>query len=223
MRGWAAWSSSVVAIEAEQMSPDWPARWARTWRMLGAPADALERDALLARYAEPHRHYHTQRHLDECFARLEAVRARAEHPGELELALWYHDAVYDPRASDNEARSAALAEQAMHRAGLAADARDRVRALIMATRHDHLPAPGDAALLVDTDLGILAAAPERFDEYEQEIRAEYAWVPGPIFRGKRRDVLRGFLARERIYMSGAFDADEAAARANIARSLAALR
>jgi predicted metal-dependent HD superfamily phosphohydrolase len=204
------------------MSTDWPARWEHTWRALGAPADAAERDSLMARYAEPQRRYHTLRHLDECFARVERVHALAERPGELDLALWYHDAVYDPHASDNEALSAELAVHAMQRAGLAADARERVRALIMATRHDTPPAPGDAALLVDTDLGVLAAEPERFDEYEREIRAEYAWVPGPIFRGKRRDVLRGFLARERIYASGAFDADERRARANIARSLEAL-
>lgn len=204
------------------MSIDWSARWEQTWHDLGAPADAAERDSLMARYAEPQRRYHTLRHLDECLARLERGRALAERPGELDLALWYHDAVYDPHASDNEALSAELAVLAMQRAGLAADARERVRALIMATRHDVLPAPGDAALLVDTDLGILAAEPARFDEYEREIRAEYAWVPEPIFRSKRRDVLRGFLARERIYMSGAFDADEGPARANIARSLEAL-
>lgn len=205
------------------MSTDWSARWERTWRDLGAPADAAECDALIARYAEPQRRYHTQHHLDECFARLEQARARAERPGELDLALWYHDAVYDPHASDNEARSAELAVQAMQRAGLAADARERVRALIMATRHDAPAAPGDAALLVDTDLGILAAEPERFDEYEREIRAEYAWVPTLIFRTKRTRVLQGFLDRERIYTSGAFDADESQARRNLVRSIERLR
>lgn len=205
------------------MSTDWSARWERSWHDLGAPADAAERDTLMARYAEPQRRYHTQRHLDECFARLDRARARAERPGELELALWYHDAIYDPQASDNEARSAELAASSMQRAGLATDARERVRALIMATRHDALPAPGDSALLVDTDLGILAAEPARFDEYEREIRAEYAWVPSPIFCSKRREVLRGFLARDRIYMSGAFDADESPARQNLVRSLERLR
>lgn len=204
------------------MSIDWSSRWEQTWRALGAPANASERDTLLARYAEPQRQYHTLRHLDECFARLDRARAGAERPADLELSLWYHDAVYDPHASDNEARSAELAVHAMQRAGLAADARERVRALIMATRHDAPSAPGDAALLVDVDLGILAAEPERFDEYEREIRAEYAWVPTVLFRRKRTQVLQGFLDRDRIYMSGAFDADEGPARRNIARSLEAL-
>ena len=205
------------------MSFDWTARWERTWHDCGAPADAAERDALMARYAEPQRRYHTLRHLDECFARLDQARGHAERFGEVELALWYHDAIYDARASDNEARSAELAVQAMRRAGVAVDARKRVRALIMATRHDALPAPGDAALLVDTDLGILAVEPARFDEYEREIRAEYAWVPSVIFRQKRKQVLQGFLDRERIYVSGAFDADESPARQNVMRSLERLR
>lgn len=201
------------------MTADWEVRWIRTALALGIDADVTERDAVLARYAEPHRKYHTLRHLDECFERLERVRATADHPGELDLALWYHDAVYDPRASDNEARSADLAVRIMERAGLPEMARDRVRALIMATRHDALPPLGDAALLVDVDLGILAAAPVRFDEYEVEIRAEYGWVPAPIFRSKRREVLRGFVARTRIYASGAFDDDELRSRENLARSI----
>ncbi len=204
------------------MPADWSTAWARPWRELGAVGDDIERDALLARYAEPQRHYHTQRHLEECFARLEPVRSQAARPAEIDLALWYHDAVYAPRASDNEARSADLAERAMARAGLPDDSEARVRALIMATRHDALPTPGDAALLVDVDLGILAAAPARFDEYERQVRAEYAWVPDVLFRRKRREVLEGFLTRGRIYTSGAFDADEERARDNLVRSVARL-
>lgn len=183
---------------------------------------ALARAALLARYAEPHRHYHTAQHLEECLARFAAVRGRAERADEVELALLYHDAVYDPHAADNEARSADLAAEVMRAHGATADAIARVRALILATRHVEPPATMDQALLVDIDLGILAAEPARFDEYERQVREEYAWVPAPLFRRKRRAVLESFLARSRIYVSGAFDHDEAPARANLARSLARL-
>ncbi len=202
---------------------DWPARWDACWRAVGVeppPPGACE--AVLGRWDEPHRHYHDRRHLAECLLRFDAVRAAAVHPAEVELALWYHDAVLDPRAADNEARSAELAAADMAAAGVPPDAIARIRAAILATRHVVDPPAGDAALTVDIDLGILAAPPERFDAYERDVRAEYAWVPSMIFRHKRRGILKAFLDRPRIYTSGAFDADEPRARANLARSVARL-
>ena len=201
------------------MTAEWARRWARAAGALGVDLGDPERDALLERYAESHRRYHTLRHLDECFVRLERARARIDRPGEIDIALLYHDAVYDPHASDNEARSAELAQHALERARVGIEVRDRVRALILATRHDVLPSLGDAALLADVDLGILASDQARFDEYENEIRAEYAWVPELLFRSERSTLLRGLLARDRIFVSGAFDDDEARARENLARSL----
>ncbi len=201
----------------------WQQRWDDAWHEIGAlGGDAAALDALLARYAEPPRHYHTVRHLEECFARFETVRARMTDPGEVAIALLYHDAVYDPRAADNEMQSAELAVSEMRRRGASSAATERVRELILATRHAESPPTTDAALLVDIDLGILAADEARFDEYEREVRSEYAWVPGLLFRRKRREILEGFLARPRIFTSGAFDADEPRARTNLARSIARL-
>lgn len=199
-------------------------RWRRTWRSLGVAAgDDAAFQELMRRYAEPHRAYHTRRHLAVCFEHWDAVRDDAGKPGEVELALWYHDAVYDPQRGDNEERSAALAAEAMQRAGLDPGARERVHGLILATRHAEATLEGDAALLADVDLAILGAAPARFDEYEREVRREYAWVPMPIFRRKRRAVLEAFLARPRLYATEHFHRTlEAQARANLARSVAAL-
>lgn len=201
----------------------WQQRWDDAWHGIGARGlDAAVLGALLARYAEPQRHYHTVRHLEDCFARFVTARARMTDPGEVAIALLYHDAVYDPRASDNEARSAELAVAEMDRRGAAPAAADRVRELILATRHAESPSTTDGALLVDIDLGILAADEPRFDEYERDVRSEYAWVPGSLFRRKRREILQGFLERPRIFASGAFDADEARARSNLTRSIARL-
>jgi predicted metal-dependent HD superfamily phosphohydrolase len=95
--------------------------------------------------------------------------------------------------------------------------------LILATRHDASPATADARLLVDVDLAILGAPAARLDEYERQVRAEYAWVPGPIFRRKRREILEGFLSRPRLYGSEAFRATfEETARANLSRSIRTL-
>ena len=206
----------------------WLDRWRGTWRTLGASRvdEAALRD-LLARYAEPQRHYHTMQHLTECFAQWDLVRAEAEHPGEVELALWYHDAVYDARRSDNEARSAELAREAVVAAGLpagaGADVADRVTTLILETRHLAPPTIPDAACLVDVDLAILAAPAARFDEYETQVRAEYAWVPAPLYRRKRREVLTALLARPHLYATLHFRrVAEGPARENLRRSLARL-
>lgn len=108
-------------------------RWARTWGTVGRSAPRGEYEALLARYAEPARHYHTVQHLGECFAVWDSVRDLATRPGECELALWYHDAVYDPFASDNEARSADLAAAAL---GGNDAVTTNVRTMILATKQD---------------------------------------------------------------------------------------
>jgi predicted metal-dependent HD superfamily phosphohydrolase len=199
--------------------------WRRAWGGIGARGDGLElRDALLASWAEPHRRYHTLRHLLDSLALLEPMLGTATQPAEVELALWFHDAVYALRGKDNEAQSAAWAARALHAAGVAPERAARVVAMVLATCHDALPASDDERLLVDVDLAILGADPERFDEYEAEVRQEYAWVPGPLFRRGRREILQGFLARDAIYATAAFRARfEAAARGNLARSISRLR
>ena len=195
--------------------------WRRAWQGLGTTPPAGLRQALLAAYAEPQRHYHTQQHLAECLAHFEAVQNRAQHPAEVELALWFHDAVYDIKGKDNELRSAQWAAQALGEAGLAEAICGRVHELVMATRHEVLPEHDDARLLVDIDLAILGADPERFAEYDAQVRAEYAWVPWPIYGIKRKQVLQGFLQRQAIYATPYFHARlEQQARANLRQAVA---
>lgn len=105
--------------------------------------------------------------------------------GQVDDPLWFHDAVYDVHRHDNEEQSARLMRAAAARVGLPAPESERVSGLIMATKHDAVPAGVDAALIVDVDLSILGAAVERFDD-ERQVRDEYSWVPGFIFRRRRR-------------------------------------
>lgn len=169
---------------------------------------------LRERYAEPHRRYHTLEHIEHCLAEFADARHLAENPEDVELALWFHDAVYDTRRHDNEERSAAWLLELRPDAKRAAD-------LILATKHHRASTP-DEALLVDVDLAILGQSEERFGLYERRIREEYAWVPEPIFRQKRAEILQGFLARPFIYGTEFFRARyETAARRNLQRSLAA--
>ena len=184
-------------------------------------------DALRARYAEPHRAYHTQAHLDAVLAGVTAARARLHHPDAVELAAWYHDAIYDPARNDNEERSAQLLETEL--SGLADPALVARAALLVRCTADHALPPGtdgrdDAAVFLDLDLAVLGADGPAFDAYEQGIAAEYVPVHGPErFRAGRAQFLAGALARPRLFHTAeAHAALDAAARTNMHRALAAL-
>nr|WP_229445369.1 N-methyl-D-aspartate receptor NMDAR2C subunit [Massilia sp. Leaf139] len=196
-------------------------RWTADWARLGLHADAAWRDRLLASYAEPGRHYYTLQHLAECLELCAQVEHLAAHPGEVALALWFHDAVYVPTARDNEARSAQWAREALRAAGADPAVVARVETLIMATCHHGAPPDGDAHLVVDIDLAILGAAPARFAKYDQQVRAEYAAVPLDVYRQKRRAVLLSFLNRPALYTTPALHARfDRQARLNLRHAVA---
>jgi predicted metal-dependent HD superfamily phosphohydrolase len=189
---------------------------------LRGSGDALFTD-ILERYSEPHRAYHTRQHLEECFNAFEDAHNLAHPPGAVGLALFYHDAIYDTHARDNEEKSAELARQML--AGLGADASllAYVTDLILVTRHAAMPETPDQQLVVDIDLSILGTHRERFDEYERQIRQEFSWVDEALFRAVRTKILQEFLARPAIYSTAGFhDRFERQARENLERSIAAL-
>ncbi len=200
------------------------AAWHQIWTGLGiGDADPALLPALLARYSEPHRKYHTLEHLDACLGNFALVRDHATHPSEVELALWFHDAIYEIPARGNERQSADWARAALVGAGAAPEVAQRVHALVMVTCHDRLPQTSDEALLLDVDLAILGAPPVLFDVYEAQIGAEYCSVPEPVRRSRRQRILQGFLDRERIFHSEYFgNRLEAQARNNLVRSITAL-
>ena len=187
------------------------------------------RQDLRARYAEPHRAYHGQAHIDAMLARLDADRGALAGPDAVELAVWFHDAVYDPRAADNEARSAALLRTELG-GFLDAAPLDRAAMMILATATHTLPAglppdlERDAAVLLDLDLAVLGAGAAVYDEYERGIATEYVPVHGVArFRAGRLAFLQGVLAKPRIFITeAAHQSMDAAARANIGRAMAAL-
>ena len=197
-----------------------PVRFAGLWRdlALATPPDLFE--AIRARYAEPHRAYHTTRHIEECLAHLDKTRDRCRQPPLVELALWFHDAIYDTSKSDNEMRSAEWAVRELAAAGASPAICGTVRELILVTRHDAIPTSDDAQLVVDIDLSILGAPRDRFLEYEEQVRSEYAWVPLEVFRRERAKILRAFLSRPSIYTTPFFRSIlEEPARENLAFSI----
>ncbi len=205
------------------MSPS-PERFIALARRLGASTDPAPVAAdLLRRWSEPARTYHSLRHLDDCLVQLDAAPAQHADRDLVESALWFHDAVYDPRAGDNEDRSADLAREELGKVGVTAATTDAVAALVLLTRHRARPEDAEGRLMCDIDLSILGRPADEFDRYDREIRTEYEWVPESHYRRQRAEVLRGFLERERLYLTPYFrERYEQPARANLRRAIARL-
>jgi predicted metal-dependent HD superfamily phosphohydrolase len=198
-------------------------RWKTLLSALGARADTETLAKLEAAYSEKHRAYHTTRHIDECLTLLDELRSLAAHPEEVECALWFHDAIYEPMSSSNEERSAEWAVEFCQGVGVLKEAAERIRSHIMATRHVGLAEGGDGRLVVDIDLAILGSDAARYAKFERDVRKEYKWVPGIVYRKKRAEILQSFLNRPRIYhWQPAYEQFEAQARINVAQAIQAL-
>ena len=199
--------------------------WQQLWRAFGVQqADPKLLAQALARWAEPHRKYHSTEHLNACLQHFDRLQSAAERPHEVLMALWFHDAIYDIGGTDNEQRSADWARTALLAAGVEPAAAQRVFDLIMVTRHDNPPHSRDAEVLLDMDLAILGQPPHVFARYESQIAEEFAAVPITQRRLRRSAILQHFLDRPRIYHTQLFHSlYEAQARANLARSIKALR
>jgi predicted metal-dependent HD superfamily phosphohydrolase len=180
---------------------------------------------LQERYGEAQRHYHTWQHIEALLGHFKTIADQLNDPDSILWALYWHDAIYDPQASDNEDKSADLLLE-MATDDLPAASLARADRIIRATKQHLVPTglatedQADLELFLDIDLSILAAAPAVFDAYETHIRREYAFVPEPVYVQARRAILQTFLKRDRLYFSDFFFAQwEAQARRNLSRSI----
>jgi predicted metal-dependent HD superfamily phosphohydrolase len=193
-------------------------RWIKLCQTLNILPDTNEYHKLLKAYQETHRAYHTVQHLCECLAKLDWAKANGwtENTSLLEIALWYHDAVYQPQAKDNELESAEWANRFLSQSGVDQEICDYVSSLIMETCHREIPNKPLHQLMVDIDLSILASEAKRLQEYEQQIRQEYHYVPWLLYKEKRIALLNHFLTLPQIYNTDLFHAEyEQKARENI--------
>jgi len=204
------------------------ARWAAVGTALGWEPRAAQRvlAELVARHREPVRRYHTELHVAAVLDHLDAL-VGPEGAGQrlaLDLAAFFHDAVYDPRAGDNEERSAELAAARLGALGTSWDLIGSVCALVRATA-THTPATvAGCAEFLDADLAILGSRPDRYRAYAGQIREEYAHVPDDRWRAGRREVLEGFQRRSQLFLSDpGMSRFERTARENIASELAQLQ
>ena len=195
---------------------------AERWDALlpGAPEVGAD---LLERWHEPHRAYHGPEHLAHVLRTVTIVAADGAVPRTVLLALWFHDAVHDGVAGRDEARSAELARDALAGRLGAAEGAEVARLVLLTAAHAPEAGDRDGALVCDADLAILGSAPDRYDRYVRQVRAEYALVPDEQFRQGRAQVLASLLGRGRLFATAEGSRRwEQGARANMARELAAL-
>ena len=176
---------------------------------------------LLERWAEPQRKYHTLDHLVTVLARATELTAYADDPDTVALAAWFHDAVYRPDRSENEERSADLAERALREAGVAEKrVTDVARLVRLTVTHDPAEGDHDGEVLCDADLAVLAGDPAAYAAYAAAVREEYGFVPDDLFRAGRADILRRLLELPRLFRTSyAYDQWEAVARRNLTTEL----
>lgn len=158
---------------------------------------------LIASYSEKQRAYHTVQHIYECLNLLESIRSELNDAHAVALALWFHEVIYDPQAKHNELKSAELFEQYMAQ-DLPVNTVEKIKRWILATQKHALTDETDLQFLLDIDLAILAATPERFVQYEQQIQKEYAWVDPEVYSIKRKKVLVHFYQSEPLYQTTYF-------------------
>ncbi|MDV9175407.1 hypothetical protein R6V09_35515 [Streptomyces sp. W16] len=204
------------------------ARWTRALEGArapgGGPDPAPYAENLLARWREPQRHYHTLTHLTAVLDHVDVLAEYADDPDVVRLAAWFHDAVYLPDRSENEERSARLAERALAEAGVP-DAKTAEVARLVRLTVTHAPADDDrdGMVLCDADLAILAAPPSAYAAYTAAVREEYHFVPNDAFREGRSAILRQLLSLPRLFRTAYGVAEwEATARYNLTGELALL-
>ncbi|CAM5470048.1 HD domain-containing protein [Streptomyces purpurascens] len=187
----------------------------------GGPDPAPYADNLLTRWQEPQRRYHTVEHLTAVLDHIDVLERHAHDLDVVRLAAWFHDAVYLPDRSENEERSARLAERALAEAGVPATKTAEVARLVRLTvTHDPADDDPDGQVLCDADLAILASPPSAYAAYTTAVREEYHFVPNDAFRTGRAAILRQLLALPKLFRTphGASEW-EATARYNLRSEL----
>lgn len=195
-------------------------RWQILMDRFGVHDNDETYDALIGAYSEKGRRYHNTGHLISVLEHLDAVRKDLDHDREIELSLWFHDAVYRPFSKTNEGDSADWARRFLRMNNLDYAIEAMIQSLIMATRHPAKPRSEEEKIIVDIDLAVLGGTAQEYRNYAAGILYEYRSVPRWLFLKNRRALLKQFLDSERIYSNDYFFYNyEAQARKNIAAEL----
>jgi len=195
-------------------------QWAALWERIGASGDANTAfDDVEKHYGEPHRYYHTLKHIKTVLEAFEELRDTAYDSAAVEMALWLHDVVYMPGNKNNEERSATYAQTLLEEADIDPATIERVAELILVTKHRESPQDPDAQIVVDCDFYPLGISSKDFESNTKNIRKEYQTVM-PLSEQKEPGLLERLLEREHIYSSELFQEKyEKQARENLEKLL----
>ncbi len=157
---------------------------------------------LIEKYQEPHRTYHGIQHIIELFATWESINYRVEDYNTVAFSIFYHDIIYDPTSTENEAKSANFFKAKIGKSVY--PKAEKVVAQILATKKHRLSFDADTNFLLDLDLAVLGQRPEQYVKYCKAIRQEYSMYPEDVYIAGREQVLKAFIQRDRIYHTDAF-------------------
>ncbi|MFB2924264.1 hypothetical protein [Aerosakkonema funiforme] len=179
---------------------------------------------LTAAYTSTERFYHNLAHILQVIERVEMMRSHSQNFAALEFAAWFHDVIYDPKAKDNEEKSATYTADVLSSLAIPRETIDTAVNLILATQNHHPIANSiDSQIFLDADLSILGSFETEYRNYAQAIRQEYSWLSDAEYRLGRKQVLEKFLQRERIYFTEQMFATlEVKARQNIQEEIKSL-
>lgn len=152
------------------------------------------------------------------------IKEKIQHWETMLFSLYYHDIIYSPQNTDNEEKSAELAESRMKKACVSKDIIDTSINQIIATKTHLITSNEDTNYFTDIDLSILGQNWESYSEYCKNVRKEYAIYPSAVYDTGRKNLLNKFLAMERIFKTNIFfEKFEKQARINIKSELDCLR
>ena len=200
-------------------------RWMALGKSLGITSLEFDTEGqrLIRSWARWPRKYHNTPHLLACLRHFAQVQDQMRDPVAVELALWFHDAIYWPWLSKNEEKSANWAVQFIQKMGLSPTLAQQVEQHILDTKHQAIPSFGDAQWVVDIDLAVLGQGNDVYQQFEKNVRSEYRWVRWSRYVKGRSAVLNSFLDRPRIYNTPwFFERYEISARANLHQAITAL-
>jgi predicted metal-dependent HD superfamily phosphohydrolase len=208
-------------------------RWFKAWQEFQIAEDSLDTghgdriwQLLSSAYRQPDRFYHNLSHIQACLQWLDLARSESGLPQpnqfylRVEMALWFHDVVYNPQSHDNEEQSSQLFAEVANSVGIPLEFSDRVAHLILVTKTHTIAALPEEKLISDCDLAILGASAREYDLYARNIRQEYSFVEESIYRQARSQILKNFLMRENIFQLPFFQKTlEVQARENLQQEL----